>query len=139
MGLQLAADPLPDWFVGHPDDIPLAPASGRDHLEGWAAGPGRIEGTVRIVASLDDGTRLNDGDVLVAHATDPSWTPLLLAAGAIVLETGGPLAHAAIVARELGLPAVLNVSSATRILRDGETVRVDGTRGVVDRLDPGGN
>ena len=71
--------------------------------------------------------------MLLAHSTDPSWTPLFLIAGAVVLEVGGPLSHAAIVAREFGLPAVLNVRKATRVLRDGETVTVDGNDGVVER------
>jgi phosphohistidine swiveling domain-containing protein len=127
--------PLPDWFVGHPDTspIPEIPASG-DRLTGWAASPGSVQGTVRIISSLTDGTRLQQGEVLVAHATDPSWTPLFLVAGAVVLEMGGPLSHAAIVAREFGLPAVLNVPQATRVLRDGEMVLVDGTLGIVDHI-----
>lgn len=131
----IKAGPLPDWFVGHPDAAPVLeiPAGG-DRLVGWAASPGHTTGTVRIVSSLADGSRLNQGDVLVAHATDPSWTPLFLVAGAVVLEMGGPLSHAAIVAREFGLPAVLNVPHATHSLREGEMVRVDGTLGFVDHV-----
>lgn len=127
--------PLPDWFSGSPDkvDLPDIPTGGR--LKGWATSPGQALGRVCVVSSLDDGVRLRPGDVLVAHASDPSWTPLFLAAGAVVLETGGPLSHAAIVAREFGLPAVLNVPHATRILHDEETVRVDGTLGIVDRVE----
>lgn len=135
---QLAEDPLPDWFTGEPGPSAPIPRDPEARLEGWAAGPGQASGAVRIISSLADGTRLERGDVLVAHATDPSWTPLLLTAGAVVLETGGPLAHAAIVAREFGLPAVLNVPRVTKILDDGELVTVDGTAGVVDRADPGG-
>jgi pyruvate,water dikinase len=78
---------------------------------------------------------MKEGDILVAHATDPSWTPLFLVAGGLVLEEGGPLSHAAIVAREFGLPAVLNVADAARILADGERVEVDGTAGVVRRIE----
>jgi pyruvate,water dikinase len=73
---------------------------------------------------------LPDGAVLVADATDPSWSPLFMRAGAIVLERGGPLSHAAILARELGVPAVTNVAAATRRLA-GCTVAVDGDTGVV--------
>jgi pyruvate,water dikinase len=128
--------PLPDWFVSHPDSspIPELPARG-ERLIGWAASPGRLLGTVRIVSSLTDGARLQQGEVLVAHATDPSWTPLFLVAGAIVLEMGGPLSHAAIVAREFGLPAVLNVPHATHLLQEGETVLVDGTLGIIDHTE----
>ncbi|HSR14685.1 MAG TPA: PEP-utilizing enzyme, partial [Gemmatimonadales bacterium] len=72
-------------------------------------------------------------DILVARSTDPSWTPLFMVAGGIVLEEGGPLSHAAIVARELGLPAVLKVAGATTLIRDGEEISVDGTAGIVAR------
>ncbi len=130
---QVGSSPLPEHFTGHPELVEPASLADTDVLEGWAAGPGRAEGKVCIVPSLDEGTRLHNGDILVAHATDPSWTPLLLTAGAIVLETGGPLAHAAIVSREIGLPAVLNVASATKILEDGDEVCVDGNLGVVAR------
>ncbi|MBI2168269.1 MAG: hypothetical protein HYU28_02035, partial [Actinobacteria bacterium] len=74
-------------------------------------------------------------DVVVAPTTDPSWTPLFLVAGAIVVERGGPLSHAAIVARELGLPAVLNAVGATHKLADGMIVDVDGEEGVVTILE----
>ncbi|MCP3974714.1 MAG: hypothetical protein GY720_09500 [bacterium] len=134
-----AADPLPDWFVGHPDTVPHPQILQSDRLEGWAASPGSVTGTVRIVSSLADGVRLEPGDIMVAYATDPSWTPLFLVAGAIVLEVGGPLCHAAIVAREFGLPAVLNVRQASRRLVDGETVTIDGSLGVVERLGQGGS
>ena len=73
---------------------------------------------------------LSPGDVLVAAATDAGWSPVFLRAGAIVVERGGPLSHAAIVARELGLPAVLNLPGATAVL-DGRRVTVDGDSGVV--------
>jgi pyruvate,water dikinase len=130
-------DPLPDWFQGDPaaGDPRTHPVTAR--LEGWATSPGKATGRVCVVDSLADGMRLNRGDVLVAHSTDPSWTPLFLTAAAVVLETGGPLSHASIVAREYGLPAVLSVPNATRILVDGERVLVDGTTGVVERLERG--
>ncbi len=131
-----AAGPLPDWFRGRPDNIELREAPTGNRLQGWATSPGQATGAVRVIASLADGVALERGDVLVAHATDPSWTPLFLTAGAIVLETGGPLSHAAIVAREFGLPAVLNVPQATQVLNDGDSVLVDGTRGFVDRPKP---
>lgn len=127
-------DPLPDWFYGKDDTDHHEALQVSDRLEGWAASRGRATGPVQIVSSLADGSRLEPGDVLVAHATDPSWTPLFLIAGAIVLEVGGPLSHAAIVAREFGLPAVLNVRGATRALTPGELVTVDGTQGVIERM-----
>ncbi|MEA2003196.1 MAG: PEP/pyruvate-binding domain-containing protein [Actinomycetota bacterium] len=133
-----AAGPLPDWFTGHPDTTPLSEVPATDRLEGWAASPGRATGPVRVITSLADGVRLRPGDVMVAHATDPSWTPLFLIAGGIVLEMGGPLSHAAIVAREFGLPAVLNARHATKVFSEGDTVFVDGAVGLVKRIHQGG-
>ena len=88
-----------------------------------------------MLASVADGAKLEPGDVLVARSTDPSWTPLFLIAGAIVLEEGGPLSHAAIVAREFGIPAVLNVAGAMRALQEEAEVEVNGTTGVVTLVD----
>jgi pyruvate,water dikinase len=106
-----------------------------DRVEGWAASPGKHRGRVRIVRSLSETGDLKSGDVLVASATDPSWTPLFMIAGAIVVERGGPLSHAAIVSRELGVPAVLNAAGATVTLREGALVEVDGSAGTVIVLD----
>ena len=77
--------------------------------------------------------RLMEGDVLVAPSTDPGWTPLFLRASALVMETGGYLSHGAIVAREFGIPAVANVPGILAALKDGETIRVDGSAGRVAR------
>ncbi|MGH2649715.1 MAG: PEP-utilizing enzyme, partial [Actinomycetota bacterium] len=96
-------------------------------------GPGRVRARARIIRNLRDGARLAAGEIIVAHSTDPSWTPLFLIAGGIVLEEGGPLSHAAIVARELGLPAVLNVKGATRAIAEGEVVEIDGVEGTVTK------
>ena len=71
------------------------------------------------------------GEILVAPFTDPGWTPYFLNAAAIVMDTGGMLSHGSIVAREYGIPCVVNVGPATKIIKTGDTVRVDGKRGVV--------
>ena len=84
---------------------------------------------MRIITDIATTSRLEPGDILVARATDPSWTPLFLTAGALIVENGGPLSLAAIVARELGMPAVLNIEGITDLLVDGEEVTVDGTAG----------
>ena len=118
---------LPVRFAGRPDRSPKPLPEG-DVLDGWAASPGRRRGSVRVVTSATG--RLERGEVLVANATDASWSPLFLRAGAVVVEQGGPLSHAAILARELGLPAVLNVEGASQLL-DGCLVTVDGDRGQV--------
>jgi pyruvate,water dikinase len=104
-------------------------------LVGWGASPGVHRGRTRTIRQVADGADLAPGEVLVAVATDPSWTPLFAVAGAIVVERGGPLSHAAIVAREFGLPAVLNVRGAVDRLPDGTEVEVDGTSGTVRVLE----
>ncbi|MGY2003697.1 PEP/pyruvate-binding domain-containing protein [Blastococcus sp. SYSU DS1024] len=127
---QRAADPpLPLRFTGTPDAAPPAAPAG-NRLTGWAAAPGRHTGLARTLAAPEP-ELLAPGEVLVAAATDAGWSPVFLRAGAIVVERGGPLSHAAIVARELGLPAVLNVAGATEAL-DGRLVTVDGDAGTVD-------
>ncbi|MGE0710486.1 MAG: PEP/pyruvate-binding domain-containing protein [Planctomycetota bacterium] len=100
-------------------------------LRGLGASGGRVTAVARALASPAEGERLGAGEVLVAHTTDPGWTPLFLRASAVVTEVGGLLSHGAIVARELGVPAVVNVPGALRALRDGERVTVDGGLGAV--------
>ena len=75
--------------------------------------------------------RSQPGEILVVHTTDVGWTPLFLVAAGVVTELGGPLSHAAVVAREFGVPSVVNVVGATRAIRTGDILRVDGDRGVV--------
>lgn len=94
---------------------------------------GSGEGPVRVLRDPDPAA-LRKGDVLVVEFADPGWTPLFPRAAAVVMEVGGFLCHAAVVARELGVPAVFGVRDATRRLRDGEVVRVDGDGGEVLRL-----
>jgi pyruvate,water dikinase len=130
------AGPLPQRFIGVPPLSPLRARSGQV-LSGWAASGGQHTGRARVLVDPQP-AKLEPGDVLVARATDAAWTPVFVAAGAIVVERGGPLSHAAVVARELGLPAVLNVTGAADFL-DGRTVTVDGDRGRVVVHDNDGN
>jgi pyruvate,water dikinase len=103
-------------------------------LHGIGAGPGVAEGIARVLT--DPGQDVPDpGEVLVCHTTDPSWASYFLGAAAVVIDIGGPLSHGAIVARELGLPCVINVGDATTRLRSGDRVRVDGVAGTVSILD----
>ncbi len=106
-------------------------------LRGTAASAGVYEGPVRVVQDPHT-AKLERGDVLVARGTDPAWTPLFLTAGALVMEIGGIMSHGSVVAREYGIPAVVGVPEATRRLRTGERVRVDGEAGVVVPLERGG-
>ncbi len=127
---------LPATFVGTPDAAPAEFDPSAATLDGWAASPGIVEGSACVLDGIAEGGKLAKGDVLVAKATDPSWTPLLLLAGGLVLEEGGPLSHGAIVAREFGVPAVLNVPGAVSVIADGERIEVDGFAGRVRRLHP---
>ena len=105
---------------------------GKRVLVGSPSSPGRAQGVARVIAGPDDFARFNPGDVLVAQATSPIWTPLLGIAAAAVTEVGGPFAHAAIVAREFGIPLVDAATDATRVIADGATIVVDGTAGIVE-------
>ncbi|OLR94475.1 phosphoenolpyruvate synthase [Actinokineospora bangkokensis] len=100
-------------------------------LTGLPAAPGTATGVVRVLASPAVTDRFGDGDVLVAAMTDPDWVPVLRRAGAVVTDQGGVTCHAAIVARELGVPAVVGARTATTTLREGMVVTVDGSTGTV--------
>jgi rifampicin phosphotransferase len=105
---------------------------GRRVLVGTPGSPGRARGTARLIAGPEDFHRLHQGDVLVAHATTPVWTPLFNVASAAVTEVGGNFSHAAIVAREFGIPLVNGALDATRDITDGTPILVDGSAGVVE-------
>ncbi len=107
----------------------------RGLLLGVACSAGVREGEARIIRTLDEASHFRQGEVLVTQYTNPGWTPLFSLASAIVMEEGGLLSHGAVVARECGIPAVLQVRDATRTLRDGQKLRVDGTRGFVELID----
>ncbi len=106
-------------------------ASGREQLSGMGVSPGLHTGRARVIRSLDEESELEPGEVIVAPITDSSWGPLFLTAGAVVVETGATISHAAIVARELGIPAVVSVLGATQRIAQGATVTVNGHSGVV--------
>jgi phosphohistidine swiveling domain-containing protein len=108
--------------------------SGGHGLAGAGASPGVAEGIARVVADTADFARVQPGDVLVATTTTPAWTPLFPSLAALVTETGGILSHAAVVAREYGIPAVVGAAGATATIPDGARVRVDGTTGEVALL-----
>ncbi len=130
---QARPDP-PPTFTGAPPPVVLPPSSG-DTLRGLPASGGVVEGRARVLLGPDHMGELVPGEVLVVHTTDVGWTPLFPLAAGIVTELGGPLSHAAVVAREFGVPSVVNVPGVTRALKTGDLVRVDGDRGVVERLE----
>ena len=103
-------------------------------ITGFPGAAGRIEGFVRVLETPEEGGKLQRGEILVAVTTNVGWTPLFLRAGAVVTDVGAPLSHAAIVARELGVPAVVGCGDATTRLKTGDHVRVDGAHGTVEIL-----
>ena len=109
------------------DDVPA------DALVGLPVSAGTVEGRARVILDMAKAD-LDDGDILVTAFTDPSWTPLFLAIKGLVAEVGGQMTHGAVIAREYGLPAVVSVEHATRLIRDGQRIRVHGTEGYVELL-----
>jgi phosphohistidine swiveling domain-containing protein len=135
---QWAADPdrRTDLFDSHAGTAESRlPAAARDSITGSPGSAGRIEGTVRRLARLEEGDQLRQGEILLTPQTNIGWTFLFPRAAAIITDVGAPLSHAAIVARELGIPAVVGCGDATMRLKTGDRVRVDGGRGVVQILE----
>lgn len=138
--LQLERDAAlpspPDTFVGFPP--PLAPPDPEASLlHGLGACAGRVVSTVRLVHDPADVAKFRAGEILLAQQTDVGWSPLFLVAGGVITELGGPLSHASIVAREFGIPAVVNVKRATSVLRTGDRVELDGELGTVRLIERG--
>jgi phosphohistidine swiveling domain-containing protein len=131
---KASRDALGARLPGVPAEL-LAAGEGGGGLRVAGASPGQATGRVRLVLDERDFARLRPGDVLVAPYTSPAWTPLFLVAAAVVVNAGGALSHTAIVAREYGVPAVMGTRDATRRLRDGQRVLVDGSAGRVTLLD----
>jgi phosphohistidine swiveling domain-containing protein len=131
---------LPQAWEGLPELIPAIEDAIEDAPEGTvitgvAASGGVVEGRARVVR--DPATaELSDGDILVCETTDPSWVSLFMVAAGVVTDFGGMLSHGPIVARELGLPCVCGTENGSQRIRDGQRVRVDGTRGAVEVLAP---
>lgn len=134
--------PLPPRLLAELPDgrlVPFAPEPGSGEvLRGFGASPGRVTGRARVLLDVREAAALRAGEVLVARTTDIGWTPLFRLAAAVVTEIGAPTSHAAIVARELGLPAVVNVDAVTARIRTGDLLFVDGWAGQVHRNPAGG-
>jgi rifampicin phosphotransferase len=104
-----------------------------DAILGLAVSSGVVEGRARVILNMEDAD-LEDGDILVTSFTDPSWTPLFVSISGLVTEVGGLMTHGAVIAREYGLPAVVGVENATKLIQDGQRIRVHGTEGYVEAL-----
>jgi phosphoenolpyruvate synthase/pyruvate phosphate dikinase len=111
--------------------MPPAPATEPDVLRGIPASSGAERGPAKVLHSLAEAGKLQPGDILVAEATVPPWTPLFATAAAVVTDVGGVLSHGAIVAREYCIPAVVGAGIATKVIHDGQLVEVDGDAGTV--------
>jgi pyruvate,water dikinase len=117
--------------AGQPIAHSHAGSATTDTIHGIAASTGRVRGRARVVHHPREALRLGAGEILVTHATDTGWSAVFPIIGGLVTEIGGQLSHAAILAREYGLPAVVNVDDATRRIADGQTISIDGGSGVV--------
>jgi len=115
----------PDSFVPEVVDADV------DVLKGWAVSSGVAEGKARVILRADTDEQVLAGEILVAPFTDPGWTPYFLPAAAVVMNQGSLLSHGSIVAREYGIPCVVNVGPTTRIVKTGQMIQVDGNSGVV--------
>ena len=114
---------------------PATAAPPADAITGFPGAAGVVEGMARVLSAPEDGGQLHDGEILVTTITNIGWTPIFPRAAAVVTDVGAPLSHAAIVARELGIPAVVGCGDATVRLHSGDRVRVDGGAGTVEILE----
>ncbi|OHV05234.1 PEP-utilizing enzyme [Mycobacterium talmoniae] len=129
---------LPESWVGVPEPIPLGGPTGSGAeagtvITGVGACNGVVEGRARVITDPDE-IDLDEGDILVCEATDPSWISLFMVASGVVTDLGGMLSHGAIVAREMGIPAVVGTRTGSRTIADGQRVRLDGDNGTVEVL-----
>lgn len=140
----IPADPPPDDLIARmfskiegeapPSPTPLAPSQMKE-LRGQAGSRGVARGRAKVVRRLDEASKVEPGDILVAETTSSAWSLLFASIGGLITDTGGILSHAAVVAREYGIPAVVGVGSATQRLRDGQRVEVDGNQGLIRILE----
>jgi pyruvate,water dikinase len=127
---------LPRTWTGMPTPIPIdQPAGAETEFRGVAVSTAAtVRGTARVVLDPAETEGLDPGEILVCETTDPSWVTLFDGAAAVVIDVGGPLSHGAIVARELGIPAVINTGGAAHAIRTGDLLEVDGRTGTVSVL-----
>jgi pyruvate,water dikinase len=133
---QLAFPYLVNW--GYPDRFHRQQEADETIVTGIAGSPGTVEGTARVVMTVDEFDAVRDGDILVCQMTNPAWVVLFTKIAGLVTDTGGTTSHPAVLSREFGIPAVVGTSVATTRIRTGDRIRVDGTTGVVEVLDRAG-
>ncbi|MGK7883412.1 MAG: PEP-utilizing enzyme, partial [Crocosphaera sp.] len=104
-------------------------------IQGIGASCGEVEGYIKICHNLQQVVGITNDTILVIPYTDSGWGPLIANAGGIIAEVGGALSHGAIIAREYGIPAVMNIDHATEILQEGQRVKIDGQQGIIELLE----
>jgi pyruvate,water dikinase len=130
---QLAFPYLVNW--GYPDRFYQEAPTDERKVTGIAGSPGVVEGTARVVMTIDEFDEVTDGDILVCQMTNPAWVVLFTKIAGLVTDTGGTTSHPAVLSREFGIPAVVGTSVATHSIRTGDRIRVDGSNGVVEILE----
>ena len=134
---QLAFPYLVNW--GYPERFHRQQGDDERRIEGIAGSPGTVEGTARVVMTTDEFDQVRDGDILVCQMTNPAWVVLFTKIAGLVTDTGGTTSHPAVLSREFGIPAVIGTSIATKRIRTGDRIRVDGSTGVVEILEAAGS
>ncbi len=129
---QLAFPYLVNW--GYPERFERTKGEDELVITGIAGSPGVIEGTARVVKTVDEFDEVREGDILVCQMTNPAWVVLFTKIAGLVTDTGGTTSHPAVLSREFGIPAVVGTSEATRRIATGDRIRVDGTAGRVEIL-----
>ena len=130
---------LPYVLYGNIARIPENSGKGLDKnsgkIQGIGASFGEVEGYIKICYNLQQVVGLTNNTILVIPYTDSGWGPLIANAGGIIAEVGGALSHGAIIAREYGIPAVMNIDHATEIFQEGQRVKIDGQQGIIELLE----
>jgi phosphohistidine swiveling domain-containing protein len=119
---------------GFPEKFYREPSEKADEVVGLGASAGVIEGTARVVTSIEESDQVEDGDILVCRMTNPAWVVLFTKVSGLVTDAGGTVSHPAVVSREFGIPAVVGTSDATHKIKTGDQVRVNGSSGIVEIL-----
>jgi pyruvate,water dikinase len=133
---QLAFPYLVNW--GYPERFHQEQSADDTQVSGIAGSPGVVEGTARVVMTVDEFDAVADGDILVCQMTNPAWVVLFTKIAGLVTDTGGTTSHPAVLSREFGIPAVIGTSVATHRIRTGDRIRVDGSAGTVEILERAG-
>jgi pyruvate,water dikinase len=127
-----------ELYVGKPEPIEWQPAASQEEGEliGRPVSRGVVEGLARVALTIEEAAELQPGEILIAPITDVGWTPYFSLIAGLATDVGSAVSHGAVIAREYGLPAIVNLRTATRVFRTGDRVRLDADKGVVVRIDP---